>query len=97
MTIVLDDLKLNNGTTISLPAKLESLKTFEPHTHHIRDAGFIIGGAMVGHMMSHGMHHGGFAGAAAGFALASALKSDIIVKSGTQVTLKLTNDLVAGN
>lgn len=99
LTIVLDDIKLPGGATDPLPAKLVSLKTFEPHTHHLRDAGLIVGGAVAGHMVgSHnGMHHGGLAGAAAGFALASALKSDIVVKPNTQVQLKLTGDLLASN
>jgi hypothetical protein len=93
MTIVFDDIKLPDGTTAAFPASLKSLSTFEPHTHHIRDLGLIVGGAMAGHMVAKS-HHGGLAGAAAGFALASSLKSDIVVKSGTLVKLKLTHDLI---
>jgi hypothetical protein len=39
-------------------------------------------------------HHGGLAGAAAGFALATSLKSDIVLKQGTLVKLKMTQGLV---
>jgi hypothetical protein len=93
MTIVFDDAKLSNGTTVAFPATLKSLSTEEPHTHHIRDVGLIIGGAVAGHMMAK-QHHGGVAGAAAGFALASSLKSDIVIKQGTLVKLKMTQDMV---
>jgi hypothetical protein len=93
MTVVFDDIKLQNGTTLAFPATLKSLSTFEPHTHHIRDLGLIVGGAVAGHMMAK-THHGGLAGAAAGFALATSLKSDIVVKQGTLVKLKMAQDLV---
>ncbi len=93
MTIVFDDMKLANGTTVAFPATLKSLSTFEPKTHHIRDLGLIVGAAVAGHMMAK-THHGGLAGAAAGFALASSLKSDIVVKQGTLVKLKSTQDIV---
>ena len=95
MSIVFDDIKLADGSSLPIVAQVRSLKVLEPHTHHIRDAGLIIGGAVVGHVMGghHGIKHGGLGGAAAGFALASALKSDIIVKRDAQITLRLTQDL----
>lgn len=89
MNVIIDDITLPNGTTEALSAKVTSLKAFEPHTHHIRDAGLILGGAVAGHMAA-GRHHGGIAGAAGGFALATSLKSNIDVKRGSLVTLKLT-------
>jgi hypothetical protein len=96
MSIVFDDIKTANGETMPIEAKLKSVKSLEPHTHHIRDAGFIIGGAIAGHVMGghHGMKHGGLAGAAGGFALASALKSDIVLNRNSQLTLRLADDIV---
>jgi hypothetical protein len=93
MSIILDDVKLTDGSTMPIHAKIDSIKEFEPKTHHMRDAALIIGGAVAGHMAAK-QHHGGVAGAAAGFALASTLKSDVNVKQGTLVKLKLLNDLV---
>jgi hypothetical protein len=40
------------------------------------------------------MKHGGMAGAAAGFAIVTTMKSDIVVKTGTRVEMKLSADLV---
>lgn len=94
MNVIIDDITLANGTTEGLSAKVTSLKTFEPKTHHIRDAGLILGGAVAGHLAA-GRHHGGLAGAAGGFALATSLKSNIDVKRGTLVDLKLTAPVTA--
>jgi len=96
MTIVFDDVKLADGTTMPIQAKLDSMKEFEAHTHHIRDAGLIVGGAMAGHMFAK-RHHGGMAGAAAGFALATSMKSDITVRQGTLVKLVLQAPLDRAN
>ncbi|MGP6157610.1 MAG: hypothetical protein ACLPYS_08930 [Vulcanimicrobiaceae bacterium] len=93
LSIILDDLKMPDGSTLPIHAKIDSIKEFEPKTHHMRDAALIIGGAVAGHMAAK-QHHGGLAGAAAGFALASTMKSDVNVKQGTLVNLKLTQDLV---
>ncbi len=92
MSIIFDDIKLPDGSTLPIHAKVDSIKEFEPKTHHLRDAALIVGGAVAGHMVAK-QHHGGLAGAAAGFALASTLKSDINVKQGTLVQLKLLNEL----
>ena len=94
MVVVFDDVKLPDGSTASIDPRIKSLSTFEPKTHHIRDVGLIVGGAVAGHMMAK-HSHGGAAGAAAGFALASTMKSDIKVKSGTLVKLIMKSDLVA--
>ena len=98
MTMIFDDIKLADGTQEPLQVRLESLSAVEPGTHHIRDAGLIVGGFMVGHMAGNrmGKQHGGLAGAAAGFALASGLKSDIKVRPGTLIKLKFTQDLAGG-
>ena len=95
MSILFDDIKLNDGETLPIEARLSSVKSLEPRTHHIRDAGLVIGGAIVGHVMAHrnGMKHGMLAGAAGGFALASALKSDVVLNRDEQLTLRLADDL----
>jgi hypothetical protein len=94
MLVVFDDIKLPDGSTVPIDPRIKSLSTFEPHTHHIRDVGLIVGGAVAGHMMA-GKKHGGLAGAAAGFALSSTLKSDINVKKGTLVKLVMRSDVVS--
>ncbi len=99
MNVFFDDVKLADGTTAPLDAKVTSTKALEPKTHHLRDLGLIVGGAVVGHKVaaSRGMKHGGLAGAAGGFALATSLKSDIDVKRGAILHLRLNNDLVPGS
>jgi hypothetical protein len=94
MSLIFDDFKMPDGSTLPIHAKVASIKVFEPKTHHFRDAAIIIGAAVAGHMAAKQLH-GGLAGAAAGFALVSTLKSDINVKRGTVVSLKLLDDLVA--
>jgi hypothetical protein len=91
MNVILDDIVTADGTTAPIDASVTSIKEFEPKTHHLRDAALIVGGAVAGHVEGarHGVKHGGLAGAAAGFALATSLKSDIVVKKGTIVHLKL--------
>ena len=97
MTVIFDDIKLSDGTRLPIHADIVSVKIFEPKTHHIRDAGIIIGTAVMGHMAANkaGMQHGGLAGAAAGFALVSTMKSDIVVKQGTVVGLKLKDNVTS--
>jgi hypothetical protein len=99
MNVILDDIKTGNGNTVPIRAAVESMSTFEPKTHKLRDAGIILGAAVFGHVAAKkmGKEHGGLAGAAAGIALVAALKGDIKVKSGTVVKLKITGDVVAGN
>ena len=92
MTAIVDDVRLVSGQVLPLPVKLVSFTVFEPKTHHVRDAGIIIGGYIAGHMAA-GKSHGGLAGAAAGVVLVSTLKSDITAKAGTVVKLKLTENL----
>ena len=96
--IIFDDIRLPDGNTVPIHAKVDSLKEFEPHKHILRDTGVIVGSAVVGHVAASkmGVQHGGVAGAAAGFALVSAMKSDIVVKNGTLVKLRLLDDVAAG-
>jgi hypothetical protein len=95
MNVIFDDIKFADGRTEPISVALKNVSAFEPKTHHIRDVGIIIGSAVVGHVVSKKTGHGGgtLAGAAAGFAIVSAMKSDITIKSGTIVKLKLLADL----
>lgn len=97
MLVVFDDIKMPDGSTVAFDPRIKSLNSFEPKTHHVRDLGLIVGGAVAGHMMGRrtGKSHGGLAGAAAGFALSSTLKSNINVKKGTLVKLVMKSDVVA--
>ncbi len=95
MNVIFDDIKFADGSTEPIYVAVKNMSAFEPKTHHIRDVGIIIGSAVVGHVVSKKTGHGGgtLAGAAAGFAIASAMKSDITIKRGTLVKLKLLRDL----
>jgi hypothetical protein len=95
MNVIFDDIRFPDGTTEPIDATVKNMSAFEPHTHHLRDMGIIIGSAVVGHIVSKKTGHGGgtLAGAAAGFAVVSALKSDITIRSGTLVKLKLLHAL----
>ncbi len=91
LSLVLDDVVMADGTKAAIDAQITSLKEFEPRKHHLRDTALVLGGAVAGHMMAkkHGVKHGGLAGAGAGFVIATTLKSDIKVKRGTILHLKL--------
>ncbi len=98
LSVVFDDVQLADGRKIPADLKLTSVKALEAKKHLLRDATFVVGGAVVGHHLakSKGMQHGGAAGAAARFALAASMKSDIVVKRGTLFHLKLNSDLTGG-
>jgi len=95
MNVIFDDIKFADGRTEPISVAVKNMSAFEPRTHHLRDMGVIVGSAVVGHVVSKKTGHGGgtLAGAAAGFALVSAMKSDITIKPGTIVKLKLLHDL----
>jgi hypothetical protein len=95
MSLIFDDIAFPNGAKEPVSVVVNKLSQIEPKTHHIRDVGIIVGGAVAGHIVSKKTGHGGgtLAGAAAGFALASSLKSDIVIKPGTVIQLKLKHDL----
>jgi hypothetical protein len=99
MNVVFDDIVLADGRQVPANLRLTSAKAFEPKKHLFRDAGLVIGGAVVGHHVSKktGKKGGTLAGAASGFAVASNLKSDIDVKRGTIVHFKLNDDLAASS
>jgi hypothetical protein len=95
MNVIFDDIKFADGRTEPIFIGVRNMSAFEPRTHHLRDMGLIVGSAVAGHIVSKKTGHGGgtLAGAAAGFAIASSMKSDIVIKSGTIVKLKLLRDL----
>jgi hypothetical protein len=95
MNIIFDDIKFPSGSTEPISVALKNVSDFEPKTHHIRDVGIIIGSAVAGHIASKKLGHGGgtILGAGAGFAIVSGLKSDIVIKRGTLVRLRLLADL----
>ena len=99
LSVFFDDVKTADGVTAPIDAKVTSTKALEPKSHHLRDVGLIVGGAVAGHVVSKrtGVKHGTLAGAAAGFALATSLKSDIDVKRGTILHLRLNAPVVAGS
>jgi hypothetical protein len=96
MTVVFDDVRLPDGSSAPIHAAIISMGAFEPKGHAWRNVGIVIGSAVAGHMLAKksGSHYGTLAGAAAGVALASSLKSNIEVRPGTVVRLRLTDDLV---
>jgi hypothetical protein len=91
LNVIFDDIVFADGRSEPIVASVKNVSAFEPRTHHLRDAGIIIGSAVVGHIVSKRTGHGGgtLAGAAAGIAIVSSLKSDISIKPGTLVKLKL--------
>lgn len=95
MTVVFDDVRFSDGTTMPLHATIISLGDFEPKSHMLRNAGIVVGSAIVGHMVAKhtGNKMGTLAGAAAGVALASSLKTNIVIKPGAIIRLRLTEDL----
>jgi hypothetical protein len=96
MTVVFDDVRLPDGTTAPVHATILSMGDFQPKGHALRNIGIVVGSAVAGHMLAKktGGHMGTLMGAAAGVALASSLKSDIVVKPGTVVRLRLVDALV---
>ena len=95
MNVIFDDITFADGRSEPISVALKNMSAFEPHTHHIRDMGIIVGSAVVGHIASKKLGHGGgtLAGAAAGFVIVSGLKSNIVIKPGTLVKLRLQHDL----
>jgi hypothetical protein len=95
LNVIFDDITFPDGKSEPIAVTVKNMSALEPHTHHIRDVGIIVGSAVVGHIASKKTGHGGgtLAGGAAGFALVSAMKSDIVIKPGTIVKLKLKGDI----
>lgn len=96
MNIVFDDVVMPDGSSAPIQARLDSLKTLEPKSHKLRDAGVVVGAAIAGHYLGKrmGVQHGGLVAGAAAFALVANEKTNIKVNKGTLVKLRLTADLV---
>jgi hypothetical protein len=96
MTVVFDNVRLADGSSAPIRANIISMGDFQPKGHALRNIGIVVGATVAGHMLAKktGNHLATLAGAAAGIALASSLKSNIDVKPGTVVRLRLTDDLV---
>jgi hypothetical protein len=97
MSIVIDDIKLPDGTLVSpVQIGIKSLKDLEPKSHKMRDSAIIIGSAVAGHFISKktGKNGGTLAGAATGFALVNTMKSNIVIKRGTLIRMKVNADIV---
>ena len=95
MTVVFDDVRFADGSSAPIHAAIISMGDFQPKGHMLRNVGIVVGSAVAGHMLAKrtGSHMGTLLGAAAGVALASSLKSNIEVKPGTVVRLRLLDDL----
>jgi hypothetical protein len=98
MSVAFDDIRFADGSSMPFHATIISLGDFEPKSHMLRNTGIVIGSAVVGHMIAKhtGNKMGTIAGAAAGVALASSLKTNIVIKPGAIIRLKLTEDLAVG-
>jgi hypothetical protein len=98
LTLVFDDIRMADGTKAPIDVKLESMKVFEPRTHHFRTIGLMIGGAIAGHEFSKhtGKRHGALLGAAGGYALSQTMKTDIVVPAGTVIEVKFQQPARAG-
>lgn len=100
MSVVIDDIKMPDGALISpVQISIKSLKDFEPKTHHLRNTAVIIGSAVAGHFVSKKTGHKGgtLAGAATGFALVNSMKSNIVLRRGTLVRMRVNEAIVPGN
>ncbi len=95
LNVIFDDIKFADGRTEPISVAVKNMSDLQPKTHKMRDMGIIVGSAVVGHITSKKTGHNGgtLAGAAAGFAIVSAMKSDIALKPGTVIKLKLQQDL----
>jgi hypothetical protein len=99
MSIVIDDIKLPDGTLVApVQIGIKSLKEIEPKTHKLRDSAVIIGSAVAGHFVSKKTGHNGgtLAGAATGFALVNTMKSNIVLKRGTLIRMRVNQDIIPG-
>ena len=98
LTLVFDDIRMPDGSKAPIDVKLESMKAFEPKTHHLRTIGMMIGGAVAGHEVAKhtGRSHGGLMGAAGGYAVSQTLKTDISVPAGTVIELRFRQPATAG-
>jgi hypothetical protein len=95
LNVIFDDITFADGKSEPISVAVKNMSSLEPKTHHVRDVGIIVGSAVAGHIVSKKTGHGGgtLAGGAAGFAIVSAMKSDIVLKPGTLIKLRLQKDI----
>jgi hypothetical protein len=99
MTIVFDDIRMPDGTKAPVNVQLVSLNAFNAKSHKMRTLGLMFGGAVAGHTAAKiaGKKHGGLLGAAGGYVLSQEMKSDIDVKPGTVLAVKVLSDADASS
>lgn len=89
LDLVFDDLVEPNGTTVPVDVRLESRLKAQGHT--LRNAGIIIGGAIVGHHLAAktGHKHGALAGAAAATGVVLMMPGgNVVLKRGERLQVK---------
>lgn len=98
LTLVFDDIKMPDGSTAPVNVRLESMKAFEPRTHHMRTLAMMAGGAVAGHELAKhtGKRHGELLGAAGAYALSQTLKTDIVVPAGTVIEVRFLQPATSG-
>ncbi|HEY5339512.1 MAG TPA: hypothetical protein VIK27_00670 [Candidatus Aquilonibacter sp.] len=94
LTLVFDDIRLQDGTTAPVDVRLLNIGAFDAKTHHWRTAGMVLGAGLAGHVAA-GKHHGGLLGAAGGYVLSQQMKTNVDAKPGTLVELRFVKDAVA--
>ncbi len=94
MTVIFDSVTMN-GQTEPIQVRILNSKDFVPHMHLLRDAFVVAASAIAGHEVAKhtGKKHGTVTGAATGVALVFAMKSNVVVKRGTTVKLRLEQPL----
>lgn len=99
LTLVFDDIRMSDGTKAPIVVQLESMKAFEPKSHHLRTLGLMMGGAIAGHEVSKhtGRGHGAMMGAAGGYMLSQTLKTDISVPAGTVIEVRFQRPATTGS
>ena len=98
-TLVFDDIRMADGTKAPVDVKLETMKAFEPRSHHLRTLGMMIAGALAGHQVAKrtGKKHGALMGAAGAYVLSQTLKTDIVVPAGSLIEVRFQQPATASN
>ncbi len=94
LTLVFDDIRLQDGTMAPVDVRLLNIGAFDAKTHHWRTAGMVLGGAIAGHVAA-GKHHGGLLGGAGAYVLSQQMKTNVDVKPGTLIELRFLKDATA--
>lgn len=94
LDVVFDDIRTTDGKVMPISAKLASAPKADGKM--MRNLALVAGGALTGHVVGNkaGKKHGALAGAAAGGAVALAMPGgDVVLKSGTSLSVKFTAPL----